>query len=549
MRTRLLPLAALLGLAVACHCLLASSAAARAAAPDDKPALIIAVKSFDGLLADAKYLANVAGKDDDVKQLDETIKSLSGPDGLKGIDPKKPLGLYARLNAKDLERSEAVFLAPVADEKAVLDLLTGQGFKPEKGADGVYKIAVPSVPYPLYFTFADKYVYVAPDKAPLAKERRLAPEAVLPAESSSLLSVSARLDQVPDKYKDAALDFLQKGWNDALDKSPPPADDAEKKFRAAFSEQAQLLLKSVVLDGAALNFSLDVDRKAGELSASLGFSGRPDTKLAQSISELGTRKGVGAGLVGGDSAMHVIVNLALPEKLRQAFADVFEAGMKKALDEEKDAAKRQAGEAIAKAIGPTVRAGEFDGTFDLRGPGPQGHFALLMGARVKDGLEIEKLVRASLKDLPEKDRDKFKLDAAKAGGVSIHRGLLDENDLDADAKKMLGDNRELYFAFRDDAVLLAAGEGALDALKAVAAAPPKAGPVFEMQLAMARLAPFMADEYPAAPEVAKKVFKDKAKDRFRVAVEGGKALTVRLSMDAAVVAFGAALDEAGKKDK
>jgi hypothetical protein len=529
---------------------LAVPAVARAAEEKDKPQLVIAVKSLDGLIDDARYLASLAGKDADAKQLEETLKKMTGPDGLKGVDPKKPFGLYGRLNPKDPDKSEAVVLIPVNDEKALLEVLKGQNLTPDKGSDGVYKLTAPNVPYPFYFRFANDYAYITMmEKAPLAADRILAPSAVLPAETTSLLSISARIDQIPAKFRELFLDGFQTGVAKWLEDAPALTDDKEKKLRDAVVHEVQVLVKSIATEGRELRLSFDVDQKAGELSASVTFSGTDGSKLAASLADLGAAKSVAAGLVGDDSAMNLFYNFGLTEKLRKVVGDAFDAFAKKALDDETDAAKKQAGEAFLKAMRPTLQAGVLDQVFDVRGPGPKGFYTLVMASKVKDGLEIEKLVRNAVKDAPEKDGGKIDFDVVKVGDVNIHRGRMTEGQADADVKKAFGDEREVYFAFRDDAVILALGEEGLAAIKQAAAAKPKAGPLLQVQMSMARAAKLVAEQQPAAVEAAKNAFKDKNKDKFRLVVQGGKSLTVKFSMDAAIVTFGALVDELEKKDK
>ncbi len=104
MRTRFLPLAGLL-------LLVAAPSLVRAA--DEKPALVVAFKSLDGLVADAKYITELAGKEEEAKQAEAMLKNLLGDKkGLEGVDPKKPIGLYARVNADDPQQSEVVVLIP-----------------------------------------------------------------------------------------------------------------------------------------------------------------------------------------------------------------------------------------------------------------------------------------------------------------------------------------------------------------------------------------------------------------------------------------------------
>ena len=66
---------------------------------------------------------------------------------------------------------------------------------------------------------------------------------------------------------------------------------------------------------------------------------------------------------------------------------------------------------------------------------------------------------------------------------------------------------------------------------------------------MNRLVASMTKDHPAAPDVAKKAFKDGKKDKVRFVVEGGKALTIKISMDAPVVTFAALMAEAEQQNK
>src|SRR4051794_1129967 len=85
---------------------------------DDKaqtPTLVVRLRSIDGLVSDFKYLATLAGRAEEAKQVDALIKNWIGD---KGIDSKRPLGLYGTINP-GLMDSTAVVLVPIADEKAV----------------------------------------------------------------------------------------------------------------------------------------------------------------------------------------------------------------------------------------------------------------------------------------------------------------------------------------------------------------------------------------------------------------------------------------------
>ena len=77
--------------------LIAFNVSARAAEPT--PTVLVRVKSIDGLMADARYLAGLAGQGEAFKQIDGVIPAFLGPKGLAetGLDTSRPWGLYAIL--------------------------------------------------------------------------------------------------------------------------------------------------------------------------------------------------------------------------------------------------------------------------------------------------------------------------------------------------------------------------------------------------------------------------------------------------------------------
>src|SRR6516225_3043853 len=155
MRKRFLLLAAVLALPALSRPVVAADA------KPAKPTVIVRVNSLDGLTADARFVVTAAGREEIADQIEGLLKAKTGPNGLEGIDTKRPLGLYGQLGPMGVD-SQAVLLLPIADEKAFLDMLTRLDFAPEK-ADGAYKVTLPKVPKPVYFRFANKYLYAALD--------------------------------------------------------------------------------------------------------------------------------------------------------------------------------------------------------------------------------------------------------------------------------------------------------------------------------------------------------------------------------------------------
>src|SRR4051794_20616724 len=86
----------------------------KAPAAADRPTLVLRVAPVEALLADFRYLATLAGREEEGKQFERLLLKRAGPKGLEGLDLKKPIGVYGNLKAK-VETSEVVFLLPVSD--------------------------------------------------------------------------------------------------------------------------------------------------------------------------------------------------------------------------------------------------------------------------------------------------------------------------------------------------------------------------------------------------------------------------------------------------
>jgi hypothetical protein len=523
--------------------LLAAVGPAAAAGKLSEQTLILRAASLDTLVADAKFLAELAGADDQLKAAEKYLKSLTNDKGLEGVDTAKPMGLYSKLTENGFD-SPVILMLPIADEKTFLAFLKKARFEtdaPDK--TGLYKMSLRGLPVPAFLRFVDGYAYgtlVNPEN--IDKDKLIAPDVILKAADVGTLSATLNLEQVPADFKTLAMGAIGRSLAALKDVKAPGEPDSVKKFRVGALDEAGDLIRSALEDGGAATVRLDVDRKVGDLGVALTFAAKEKSKLATAIADLGGVKGVGAALVPSDSAAHVVVQAMLSDNLRKLLKPAIDDVSDRLLESVKDKGDRERAEKIVKALLPTARMATLDFGLSLMSAGD--HYTSLFAVRVRDGRDIEKAIRDLVKDLPEKERDRITLDFDKAGAVNVHRIRPDE---DAAAKKLLGDTTT-YFSLRGDALFLAVGDKALPALKEAVAREPKVSRPFEAELALARLAPLLEGEVKGATDVARKVFGDrKDSDRLTITVDAGKSLRVRAGMKTAVIQFFAQLDEARRK--
>jgi hypothetical protein len=504
------------------------------------PVTLVRVRSLDAVFQDAKYIATLAGEEERAKQVEGIIKARVGDKGLDGIDPKRPLGFYTR----DLVDLSPVLMIPVADEKALVKLLQGFNLTVEKKKEGYYRIPLDFLPIErtVHVRFANGYAYATGDSlTAIDKDQLLNPERLKGANPTALASLTLRLDAVSDQYKQIALSSLEKQTNRLKRQHPPRETAAQKQVREKLLDQLAATGALIIKDGSELTAQVDVDRAKAGLALQLTFSGKSGSELRQKIAALGNQTSLFAGVAGSGTAARVLVHFTLPDNVREALGPLVDNAVKELPQKERDPTKREMIERTLKALAPSVKAGELDALVGLRGPSANGRYTLLTGLKLRDTAEIQKVVRDIVaKVAPHVEQVKIKFDAAKAGDVAIHRIDVREG-LEKKFVKAFGDG-PFYVAFRKDALLLTAGDQALTAIKELAAARPQAGPVFGLDASLARVVPLATTlekrrDSQAAAAAAKEIFGEGSKDsgRLRVRIQGGEALTVRLSVSAGVV--------------
>ncbi len=501
------------------------------------PTVTVRVRSVDTVVENIKLVVELAGRGNIAQQIEGLIKTKIGEKGLEGIDPKRPFGGYARIG-QEINDVAGVVMVPIADEKAFLGLLDNLNFKVTKDKKGIYSFNPGLERLDISFRFANKYAYVtAINVSALEPGNLVAPEKVFPAQQTAAFSATVRIDQVPNVAKLIAVGQLEQALEKAQNKAQPGETEKQRDFRAQLFKQIVKHFQAVLDDGSEFNIDFDINRKTNELTADVRLSAQSKSKLAETIHKLGQTPSLFGGLAGTESAAHGLLRFVPNEEIRKSLGTVVDETLSKALAGIQDEGKRKQAESLAKALAPTLKAGEIDAAFNLAGPGKNKHYNLVVAGKVKDGDLLGKTIRALVTDLvkeiPAAEAAKIKLDADSAGDVKIHR--LDFQDrFDDKARAVFGDN-PILVAFRDDAVFLALGEDGLPAMKkALASKPAESSPLLHLEVALARLVPLLGktDEQ---KEAMTKLFANGDQGTIRLRLQGGADLRLSLSTRLSVV--------------
>jgi hypothetical protein len=527
---------------VAVFCLVAATTPVRAADDKPQPTLVVGVRSLETLLSDARYLASLAGDKERARQVEKMIRARIGEKGLDGIDAKRPFGLYAAFG-EGLTDIFGVFMVPIADEKVFLKLLKGLKLDVIKDEDGLYSLNPDFLPkeVTVYFRFANKYAYItALVPGAVDKDKLLDPETIKPAGKTALASGVLHLTRIPEIIRDLGISQVEKNAKKAEKQSPANETEVQRQFRVQVLRELAATVVAVLKEGKDLGFEVQVDRKAGKLATEFKLTGKAESDLAGKIAKLGQRTSLFTGLAGSDSAAGNLVHFMIPENLRKTLQPMLEKRIKYIEENEDNETKRDLEVRFLKSFIPTLKAGDVDYGLDLRGPTKAGKYTAVLGLKLKDAADLEKVLRDILKVVPEGEREKVKLEADKEGDVAIHRiDIKDRLEKDKNAKKVFGD-ASLYMAFRKDAVFVTLGEKGLEAIKAAIKTKASTCGLVRTDITMSRLVPLISavNKNEAITKLVKEVFGDsKDSGKIHITLDGGKALTGQLTMTGAVVHF------------
>jgi hypothetical protein len=533
------------GLSLALALIVAGPMRADDAQPTE-PAVIVRLKSFDGLLADVKFLANVAGKAEEAKQIDGILQALPIKNGLAGtgLDTKRPFYFYA-IATPDAISSHGSLMIPIADEKAFMsflgDTLGNFGMSVNKGSDNIHSIGLPNVPFELFFTVADKYAYITVrDRDALTASRRIAAAKLAGGGDSTVASASIRLDRIPDMLKQMALSQFEVHVAEARDKKGPNETSAQTRLKLAVIDLASKRIKGLVRDGNSLDVALTIDRTSQDISWETNLTGKPGSELAKEIAGLAEKTSLFASSLA--PAVNVGLNLTIPEELREAAVGAIKEGVEKAIQNEKDEQKRALAKKALDTLLPIVQAGQIDANLSVLGDSA-GKYTVAFGMKVPDGAAIERLVKDDLvPTIPADKRRIVTLDAMTIGGYRVHRAVPPSKEvLSADERQFFGDSPTALIAFPENRVVFCIGADADSAIKSLLASKTaKAAAPFSATVSIMKIAPLRDPKRREDLEkVAKETFANapSGSDLITLTVQGGPSLKVKWSAKAMGITF------------
>lgn len=503
------------------------------------PPIVYQTQPVGRVLDEVRAVASLVGGAKAVEAFNGNIKKSLGDKGFDGLDINRPVFGYVDIPA-DPKATVAVLALPVTGEKEFLDFCErwNKG-KPKALKGGLYEVPALNPDLKAVMRVADGYAYIATgakDPARVLDPKALVPVAkVYDAADPSLVTGRIYFDRFSKELREKALEQLEEAKKAiAAMKLPPDTSDLAKNAFEQFSKFATRYIDlSKGAKEAALRLS--IDPATGDAAAEFSLSAVPGSPLAQIIAERKPTTNRFAGLLTPDTAVGSVVQLPLfSEEIRTAAGDGLEALREAAKNKLPQEPKALVDELLKGAV-RTVKAGEIDFAYVVRGPDKDGAFSAVVALSFDDpsGVEkeLKKLVNAQLLELL---KQALKWDAEKANGVSIHTfdfskapGLGGE-----EIKKVFGENPTLAFAFAPKAIYIAMGQDAVGTVKAAMAAKPAECRAFDVILNPARFLKLRDVLGWEAFGMAKGLEKeDKPISFMSLSIVGGSELKVKFTMN------------------
>lgn len=518
-------------------------AAGGASAQPAKPTFEIRLRSVNDLVDRFEYIAGLAGKEDEAKQVRELLKTIAAEGkGIEGIDPKMPMGAYAFL-AEPIDASPFVLMVPVADEERFLKMLKERlNIEPEKGPDGTLKATVPQV-NEVHMRFVNGYVYVSQKAKDLDPKGLVTPKAFFAADDGAVASVAFHIDRVPADVRKFALGQVEMGIAEARKKAADAATPAERKGQELGSDVALGVAKAILEDGKEVAIRLYADPKTDDLSAEISLSAKSGSPMAKNFKSLGQRPSLPAAIVGTGTVARGNIKFALTDELMKEYKKAVEDGLKEAI-KDVPADQKELAEAAIAAIKPTLAAGELDAAIGLHGPDAKGRYQLIAALGVKEGKKIETFAKDTVKAFGafvENDVE-FKFDVETVGDFKLHKIVLKNED--EKFEKTFG-TKNIWLATSDTCVALSIEEDGATLKKGLKAKPVPAA-MLSGEVSVSKILPLA--EMDLKPDEIKAIVKDAfgnesptGKDTIRFAVEGGDKLAMKITVKGKAIKLFAAL--------
>ncbi len=477
-----------------------------------KTVAVIAGEQFDSLIKDVTFLGTLAGRPEMGQMVEGGINFFTHGKGLQAIDRTQPWGVIVQTDGMQLL---PVGCLPVKKLSDLLAVVTAYGIEVKDAGDGIKELAQPEG-QAVFVKEADGWAYIGQSPAVLANVPEN-PQAILNEIVSEYdLGAGFSVQNVPEMYRQFAIQAMQSGMQQAMEQKPDESDEEFQLRQQMATAQLDQVKRGIEeLDSFALGWTIDANEQKTYLDVTV--KAVPGSKTAKEFEAAKDSRTNFAGFYQPDAAATMVFasqsdpdqqDVAQLEAAMSSAREQFNKGMDENEDipaELRDGLKAAASDWF-DALTATVKTGQVDGGASLHASADS--ISLVAGVLVKDTAKFEsglKKLESAAKET-HKEFPGIQWNAASHAGVNFHT-LSVPVPADKEApRKLLGETVDIAFGVGPEAVYLAAGRDNIQAVKkaidASAAEPGKKVSPFELAVSLGPMAEFAAAQADEGPEKA-----------------------------------------------
>jgi hypothetical protein len=451
-----------------------------APAAEMQPIAVLSFSGYERFVADVAALGETAKNKTLPSSLAGFLRRKTGIESLEGLDRGRPLGMVL---ATDGLAVVPIAFVPVADGEKLLRSLEKLIGKPERLADGLWKIGREKVTG--FVRQRGDWAYLAQSEDNLRW---------LPDPAKTLGDLPKRFDvalefnwqHVPDVFRTMGVDLLRLAMRNNLARRPGETD-AEHQLRHRGATWQFRVIEQLMTDSRQLTLGWTVDERTKQARLDLRLTPEPESGMAKQLASLRATKTRFGGLAREDSPLSLHVNWALTASQVDKLGGEL-SGSRKAVLERigefawiKSPTERQTFQQVAGSVldvlDKTVRTSQVDlalavlpSATSKEGKGADKSAAerpltVVAAAHVGEGDSL-RLAFEAVARLGEEDERfaGFRRNVAKVEGRDVH-ALVFPSDQRQIAKRLFGDELTLYVMTTADGLCAAIGPDALEQLR------------------------------------------------------------------------------------
>jgi hypothetical protein len=437
-----------------------------------KPVVVVSVSSYDELLKDIEYIGQLRNQPELAKTLEGLLGFFTQGQGLNGLDKSRPWGMAVLTDGATFPK--ALFL-PVSDVDKLLAALMAFVGQPKDAGDGVLEITLQQNNMPLFIKNQEGWAWISQSADELAALPKNPLELLGGMEKQYDLAVRANVQNVPEIYRQLAVDALTDGFEKNLQKEEGE-DDASFEKRKQFARSQLENMVTVINELDQLTIGWSIDRTAKKTHFDFGMTAKPDSKTASQMARIKDFKTRLSGFIQPAGVLSLSAASSYTDEEAAQAQQTLDSARETVLNDiensddiEDEQTRKQLASIVSDGMDilkAMLKGGRSDAAASVTGSGPYvASGALFVGDTARVAPLVDKIVEL----LKSRERlVSFDKKVSQTAGVSFDKITLKPREGEQGEKiaKLLGEgNIEILVGTDKDTVYVAAGSGALPALE------------------------------------------------------------------------------------